>query len=359
MNNILLKCPDIGENILKKLDRQTLLNSQIVCKQWREFFEHQPFFWLKLLENKGQPTNISEAWKRLINRSDGRNLTKMFGNCLRKKFLVKGGYVLSYLWVPNYNFDLEAPPLHTAAYFGHFEIVKLIYELDEDYDRKIINRKSDEGLYNMAIFLAIQNHHTEIAKFLFLKETIDPLLSFTGHTPLALAIVYQNLELVKFLAPRTTNLNFQLRVGRNSLIHLSLFNYEIFEYLVSLPGINPNLINVMGKTPLMSLLDGEHRIISHEKVPLMVRILARMARNQKFYFNDTPLHCAARSNSLAKLKIVAEYFETSVNVRSHCGFLPIDIAKKYGYQESVEFLTELRAKLERRSMEPIWRPFDV
>ena len=84
-----------------------------------------------------------------------------------------------------------------------------------------------------------------------------------------------------------------------------------------------------------------------------------MARNQKFYFNDTPLHCAARSNSLAKLIIVAEYFETSVNVRSHCGFLPIDIAKKYGYQESVEFLTELRAKLERRSMEPIWRPFDV
>ena len=56
---------------------------------------------------------------------------------------------------------------------------------------------------------------------------------------------------------------------------------------------------------------------------------------------------------------MAEYFETSVNVRSHCGFLPIDIAKKYGYQESVEFLTELRAKLERRSMEPIWRPFDV
>ena len=356
MSNILLRYPDIGENILKRLDRQTLLNSQLVCKQWREFFEHQPFFWLKMLEKKGQPSEISKAWKRLINKSEGRNLTKLFGNCLRKKFLVKGGYVLSYLWVPNYNFDLEAPPLHSAAYFGHFEIVKLIYDLDEDYDRKIINRKSDNGLYNMAIFLAIENHHTEIAKFLFPKEKIHPLLSFTGHTPLSLAVVYQNLELVKFMAPRTTNLNFQKDVTGNSLLHLSLFDYDIFEYLVLLPGINPNLTNNEGKTPLLALLDDKHCLMSNEKVRSMVKVLARMTRNQTFLHNDTPLHFAARSNSLNKLKLVAEYFETSVNVRNDNGHFPIDVAKLCGNQEAVEFLTELRARIQRKS---IWRPFDV
>ena len=353
MNNILQRYPDIGDNILKKLNRKSLLNSQLVCKQWREFFENQPFFWLKMLENTGQPSEISEAWKRLINKSGDRNLSRAFGNCLRKKYLVDRRYVDGFFWVPNFNFDLEAPPLHTAAYFGHLKVVKLIYDLDEDYDRKIINRKSDNGLYNMAIFLAIQNHHTEIAKFLFTKETIDPLLSFTGNTPLALAIVQQNLELVKFLAPRTTNLNFQLGGSRNNLIHLSLSNYDIFEYLLSLPGINPNLTNNEGKTPLLALLDDKHCLMSNEKVRSMVRVLARMTRNQTFLHNDTPLHFAARSNSLDKLKLVAEYFETSVNVRNDNGHFPINVAIN---QEAVEFLTELRARMQRKS---IWRPFDV
>ena len=344
MNNILQRYSDIGDNILKKLDRQTLLNSQLVCKQWREYFEHQPFFWLKLLDKRVQSLVISDAWKKLINKSNDRNLTRAFGNCLRMKFFRERKCLIRYAWGKKNYFNMEkAPPLYTAAYFGHIEIVKLFYDFNEDFEGKKITKTSKNGWYIMAVSLAIYNDQMEIAKFLFSKEIVKhQLLSLTGHIPLSLSIDWKNLELVKFLTP-ITNLDFQHHETGNSLIHLSLYSYKIFEYLVSLPKINLNLMNSKGKTPLQTLLDGKRRHYSHEETILMVKILIPMAKGQTFSGNDSPLHCAARLGLVDILKIVVEYFEMYINVRNESGHMPIDIARICGNHEAVQFLMEVKA----------------
>ena len=349
MNSIFQKYPDIGDKILTKLDRQTLQNCQLVCKQWREHFEYQPFFWLKMLDKRGQTTEVNEAWKRLMIKSDDRNSTKTFANCLRKKFLVSKWdrrYSMGFFGNPKKPFDMEeAPPLHTAAFFGHFEIVKLCYDCNEDFDGKKITKTSENDWYIIGTSLALYSSQTEIAKFLLTKEIVqDQFFSFFGHTPLLLCIHWKNLELVKFMAPMTPNLDFQHRKTGDSLIHFALGSYEIFEYLVSLPGINVNLTNYKGKIPLQTLLDGEvwYSTPSHEDTISMVKILVPLAKNHKFLRNESPLHCAARFGSVDVLKIVVEYFEMYVNVRNKSGHLPIDIAIICGNHEAVQFLMEVK-----------------
>ena len=84
MNAVPTNYPGIGDKIFSNLDHQTLLNCELVCKQWMKFFEENPYFWLKMSNKWGQSSEICEAWTRLI--KSGRISKNIFANCLRKKF---------------------------------------------------------------------------------------------------------------------------------------------------------------------------------------------------------------------------------------------------------------------------------
>ena len=51
MDNVMLKYPDIAENILKKLDDKTLKNCIKVSKMWGTFFATQRFAWIRRIKN--------------------------------------------------------------------------------------------------------------------------------------------------------------------------------------------------------------------------------------------------------------------------------------------------------------------
>ena len=105
---------------------------------------------------------------------------------------------------------MEFSPLHTACVYGHFEIVKLIYHFNTDFNRPMKYHKihNSDG-YETPIFAAIERGHTEIAKFLAdtSRELQKPSIDSRGKSTLYCAIQNNNLELVKYLVPRTKDLN--------------------------------------------------------------------------------------------------------------------------------------------------------
>ena len=341
--------PEIWDNIFLRLDYQSLLKCELVCKQWKEFLDN-PMFWLKILKTMGQPLEISDAWKRLIN-NEGIRIPKIeFTNCLRKKFkdevMTQKGKLKCFQRIFH---DLNSPPLHSAAYHGHLEIVKLIHDLKEDYDRPISKHYFTPNLkkyFNVAIFTAIYNGHNEIAKFLAdqPREVQSPSVSVNGLTPLSIAVLRRNLELVQFFGARTTNFNFRERRRGQSLIHLSLKDFNVFKYMISLPGINPNLSDNEGQTPLQILCTKNFQPTlffnqppePKEEIIEMVKILAPMAKNTTFQHNNTPIHVAAEYGALEILEILIEHFD--VNIRDNAGQLPLDRAIRRNKVKAVNFL---------------------
>ena len=208
--------PEIIEKVFDALDSNTLLNCRLVGKTWNQFLE-TPNFWLKKLKEIGQPAEIETAWKNLIAKSNDKIEKIIFAKCLRMKFtqfirtqekndsLYKT--FIAKIFLTAY---LNCPPIFTAAYFGVIDIVKLIYQLGEDSNRKIyLTLNTDKDYYVMPIFAAVENGHTDVARF-FLEtpeEQQKPSHNNFGEIPIMSAIKNKNLDLVRFLVPKTANLN--------------------------------------------------------------------------------------------------------------------------------------------------------
>ena len=82
---------------------------------------------------------------------------------------------------------------------------------------------------------------------------------------------------MKILVPFIRDVNFlDPRIGQG-LIHLSLTNYRIFEYLITLPGIDLNLRTYSQKTPLELLHDKVykygHKIPAEDVTKMKEKIL--------------------------------------------------------------------------------------
>ena len=163
---------------------------------------------------------------------------------------------------------------------------------------------------------------------------IRPIHSFPQKTPLQLAIEKGNLDLVKFIIQKSPNLDLF------GLMELSMIDFRIYEYMVSLPGISQNLSqNGRLLTPLQILCIKNHpakQNLRYQEIIEKVKTLAPMAKETTFFNNDTPLHFAAKYGSIEILEILIEHLDT--NVKNVDGFLPIDQAILHGKVEALKFL---------------------
>ena len=277
--------PEVGERIFSYLDLKTLLKCSSVCKDWKQVLE-SPYFWLKKLNEVGQPSEIETAWKNLITKSCGIGIQKsVFTKCLKMKYK---DFIIAQDYKDKFQrnvsvYYLQCPPIYTAAYHGFLEIVELIYQFRLDFNRKIYwvpNLHFEKNYYDMPIFTAIANGHTEIVKYFayILKEMAKPSVDYYGHTPIMYAILLNKLDIVKILVPFIRNVNFLDPRSGQGLIHLSLTNYRIFEYIITLPGIDLSLRTQSQKTPLELLNDKIYKYghkIPAEDVAKMKEILGR------------------------------------------------------------------------------------
>ena len=354
--------PKIGDQIMSQLDLPTLLNCTLVCKDWNSFL-NDPHFWLKKLQDVGQPTEIETSWKNLIKKSVEIGVDKqVFAKCLKRKFQHfvesqskdKSAQRNAIMW-------MKFPPLHTAALFGQIEIVKLIHHFELDFNRPIHNERfSNIDHYEMPIFAAIKNGHSEVVKFLANtpREFQNPSFDFCGKPLIYVAILHNNLDLVKFLLPRTQNLNKIYGIGlqvKDSLIHACIKSgaINILKYLISISGINPHVQNGGFETKETALqILCSKKFISYSGIPQevileMVKILAPLvdANNPRNfdYGAHSPLFDAAKNGSIEILKILVKHLDA--NVKRHSGMKPIDLAVCRNQIEAVKILAPFTKEL--------------
>ena len=63
----------IIEKILLPLDHNTCFSGRLVCKSWKKHFDN-PYIWIKKLNQKGQPTDLQNAWIDLLQRIEKGSL---------------------------------------------------------------------------------------------------------------------------------------------------------------------------------------------------------------------------------------------------------------------------------------------
>ena len=358
--NIFQRFPKIGDQIMSQLDLPTLLNCTLVCKDWNSFL-NDPFFWLKKLKDVGQPIEIETSWKNLIIKSVEIGVNKQFfGKCLKKKFQhfveseSKGEFAQrdAILW-------MKFPPLHTASLFGEIEIVKLIYHFNVDFNRPLLTGTYWNGIecYEMPIFVAIENGHNDIVKFIANtpREMQNPSINYSAKSLIYVAILKKNFDLVKFFVPKTKNINkYYGKFRKDTLIHACVRtgDIDILKYLLSIPGINPNVKNYRdNQTPLQILCTEE--FISWSGLPLeviteMVKILIPLedANNPKNFDNgvNSPLYDAAENGSIEILTTLLKYLDANVKRRS--GLKPIHKAIQRNQIEAVKILAPFTKELD-------------
>ena len=343
--------PEIIQAVFNSLDAPTLLNCILVCKNWYQYLE-TPNFWLKQLKEVGQPIEIETAWKNLIAKSKDFKIEKsIFAKCLRMKLqkFIRDQQISNDPKNVSKDILKKFPPLYTAASMGSIEIVKLIYQLGEDYNCAIY--LNNNGCFVMPIFSAIENGHTEVAKFILdtPQEKSNPSFDQNRRTPLQKAIINKNFELVKFLIPKTSDINYdkdRWETGQ-SLLHLATRDYRILKFLMSQPGIDPNLKDCKNRTPLQMLSD--YYYTTRMKIPpgdvaKMIRIIAPLANMEDLYSGsgNSPLHIAAESGSTEALETLLEFFDP--NEPDNKG-LPIEGAIKNLHIECVKILAPLTEEL--------------
>ncbi len=137
-------------------------------------------------------------------------------------------------------------PLHIAAQNGHVEVVKVLLDT-----QKIEVDVKDNTFGNTALQAAAQNGHAEIVELLISTKKVDVnTTSKDNFTPLYLAAQNGHKAVVKLLLDNSAKVN-GCGVGRGPLgVAVNNGHKEIVELLLSVEGVDVNIGNKLGNTPL-------------------------------------------------------------------------------------------------------------
>ena len=175
-------------------------------------------------------------------------------------------------------------PIHQCAIKGEIEGIRRI--LDESaLDFSIIDAKNRDG--NTPLHLSVINQKTDTLQFLLDRGARIDQKNNEGNTPLQLACKKGDLQIVKYLIYRGADLTVIDREG-NNLLHLlsrSGISDTAFFYSLVRNGVNPNLRNNLGDTPLHHLLRGDEP--KHPAINSLISIGANINAIDKN--GETPL----------------------------------------------------------------------
>ena len=152
MEDFIVRFPYLFEDICKKLDNISLVNSRGVSRTWQIFINNQRQLWIKIIQTS--IGTINEDWKKVIQKTPKEMLMKLA--CEVKKICEIKSME---------KYSIKSNPLHTTAYWGHFKVYEFIMERFED--------KNPEGKHryfkSTPLHLAAREGHLEVCRLIIAK----------------------------------------------------------------------------------------------------------------------------------------------------------------------------------------------
>ncbi|XP_021695049.1 uncharacterized protein LOC110674850 [Aedes aegypti] len=232
----------------------------------------------------------------------------------------------------NSKYIFHGTPLHTAAYNGYIEMVKLLIDHNVNIDTK-----DDAG--RTPLHRASRNGHHEVVKLLIDNGANVNTTDNEGWTPLHYASRNGQLEVVKLLIDNGANVDTKNARGSTSF-HFASQNgpLKVVKLLID-NGANVDTTDNEGSTPLHYASRNGHLTV--------VKLLIDNGANVDTTQNEgwTPLHYASRNGQLEVVKLLIDN-GANVDTTDNEGSTPLHYASRNGHLEVVKLLIDNGANVD-------------
>ena len=328
---ILRRFPHLGDNILRRLDYQTLIHCTKVNRSFKEFMKIETLSSRKIIKHYTDCSDelmfevIEETGSAFILSSILKEIFKKFPKRTRQG---------------NRNFRLYfTSPLHLAAENGHPAVCKLIMEKTIDKNPLIPLYTGD----NTPLHLAAKN-----GNFLCCKEIMNNTHEKNPTnsrllTPLHMAAKNGHLQVCKLIVKTIQNKHPKTQNDEKTPFHLAAEegHVEVCAMFLGLPGFQ-NYKDENGDTPFHFAAKKGH-----------IKVCKLMLEKLEFTeprngFLETPLHFAAAFNFLEIFRILFEENEARCQSKDQSGFTPTERAIQRNNFEIVRYIQDRKMMNENK-----------
>ena len=349
MNMVLKKYPNLGTEIFKELNNESLSQCRTVANSWKTSIENEKFYWIRKLQSCGK-------YRQEVYTFSSKNFLKKIlkdSNVLAVKQMVheaqngimehtlavlftKAYFIPSKKYFSKKTFDdlklvatkddsNNTTPLHYAAEIGHLTICLLMIKKMEDKCPKT-------KLGCTPIHTAAYHGHLEVCRLMMeFSRDKNPKDFDLGRTPLHWAARKGHLHICKLIIDNTKNknpktingvtpLHLAARYGHVNICQLILENISL-DFRKNLQGLK------------ISQIKGQ-------------KIINNPPNNSGW----TPLHIASEFGQYHVVQLILKYVENkNPQNRKSSETTPMELAEFYGYS-TIRCL--IQNALDRQNPEP-------
>lgn len=258
-------------------------------------------------------------------------LTKIFKKCSTKipKLLMYLGLNIN---TPNKKGET---PLWAAITSKKYDLINLLIENNTDIN------KGFNG--DTPLTYACKKNDTKLLALLLKHPNLNINLTNTfGKTPLYVACLHGNLDIVKILLQNNANINYKNKTGESPLWAACKYGYSNIVDLLIQNNVDVNTTNNNGDSPLWAAIISKNISI----VKLLLQNNADVS--QKDMCNlDTPLLFACEKQNVPLLKLLIQY-KADVNYTNMLGQTPLWIAIIKKDMQIIEILLNNNANVNKQ-----------
>ncbi|KAI9158022.1 putative NACHT and Ankyrin domain protein [Paramyrothecium foliicola] len=234
--------------------------------------------------------------------------------------------------------------LHWAAAEGYASFLRLVLATGE-FD--VNQRDKDE---HTPIHYAVDNGHLEVVRVLLTQEDIDPAAKTRDHysSPFLRAIIggHEDVALLLldsgrlYLDPKDKVICWAAKYGHLRLVAQLLRRWpdrlnEIGVSGTTKEGVDPNLANSRGRTPLSVAA-------AYNQTEMIELLLSQSGINPNLTDDEsrTPLSVAIQYNQTEAIRLLLGQSGVDPNLANNRGRTPLSIAIRIGHMEAIELLLD-------------------
>ena len=323
VGEILRRFPHLGDNILRRLDNQTLMHCKEVNRLFKEFMKIETLSSRKMIKHYTDCSDelmfevIEETGSAFILASVLKEIFKKFPRGTRQS---------------NRNFRLYfTSPLHLAAERGQPAVCKLIMEKSIDKNPLIPLLKGEKTPFHLA---------AENGNLLCCKEIMNNIHEKNPtnnqlETPLHMAAKNGHLQVCKLIIKAIQKKHPKTQGYGKTPFHLAAEegHVEVCAMFLELPGFQ-NLKDANGDTPFHWAARNGHLKVCK----LMLKKLEFTEPRNSFL--ETPLHFASAFNFLDIFRLLFEENEACARSKDRHGFTPTERAIKRNNSEIIRYIQD-------------------